>query len=278
MKLHQSFAAGMLCVTTMLSVPSMAQTWSDTWLGYRHGDAFREPGNPDRVSKDILNVGHASGYGYGQNFFNLDILQSDRNDPAQGGATGATEFYLVYRHQVHADKLTRTPWQFGPVRQVAITLGFDLNTKNTAVAPRKRLALMGPTLKLDVPGFLDVSLLAAYETGHCGVCQEPTVSYDPFPMLSLAWGIPFDVVGAPLRFQGFANAMAGKGENHGGNETHTELLSRPALMLDVGHFLLGEDKVMWVGVGYEIWRNKFGNQGVIGVDTATLTANAEWHF
>lgn len=278
MNLNQILAMGMLTLTTLCSTPAAAQTWSDTWLGYRHGDAFREPGNPETVSKDILSVGHASGYGYGQNFFNLDIFQSDRNDPAQGGATGATEFYLVYRHQVHADKLSHTSWQFGPARQVAVTFGFDLNTKNTAVTPRKRLVVMGPTLKLDVPGFLDVSLLAAYETGHCGVCQEPTVSYDPFPMLNLAWGIPFDLAGAPLRVQGFANLIAGKGENHSGRDTHTELLARPALMLDAGHFWLGQDKVMWVGLGYEIWRNKFGNQGVVGVDTTTVTANAEWHF
>jgi len=278
MTLSHVVAPVALMVTSMLSVTAMAQTWSDTHLGFRHGEAHRELANPEEISKEVLSVGHVSGYGYGQNFFNLDILQSDRNDPAQGGATGATEFYLVYRHQVHADKLSHTSWQFGPVRQVAVTLGFDLNSKNTAVAPRKRLAVIGPTLKLDVPGFFDVSLLAAYETGHCGVCTEPTVSYDPFPMLNLAWGMPFDLAGAPLRFQGFANLIAGKGENHSGSDTHTELLTRPALLLDLGHFLLAQDKILWAGMGYEIWRNKFGNEGVMGADTTTVTANVEWHF
>ena len=35
---------------------------------------------------------------------------------------------------------------------------------------------------------------------------------------------------------------------------------------------------LWMGVGYEYWRNKFGNHSQPGVDTDAMTLNLEWHF
>jgi nucleoside-specific outer membrane channel protein Tsx len=71
------------------------------------------------VRKHVLQFSHASGYAYGQNFLNLDVLQSDKNDPSSGGDTGATEFYLTYRHQLHLGKLLDKDLSFGPVKEVA---------------------------------------------------------------------------------------------------------------------------------------------------------------
>ena len=149
----------------LLAMPAAGQaaTWSDTFVGYRYGSDFREPTNTKDVDKHVLQFTHASGYSVGQNFVNLDVLQSDKADPASGGASGATEFYLTYRHQVHLGKAFDRSFAFGPVKEVAVTAGFDLNTKNTAFSPRKRLVVLGPTLKFDVPGFLDVSLLVGKE-------------------------------------------------------------------------------------------------------------------
>ena len=75
-------------------VPNAAQaaTWSDTFIGYRFGTDFREPNNRDEVRKHVLQLTHSSGYSIGQNFVNLDVLQSDSKDPASGSDSGATEF------------------------------------------------------------------------------------------------------------------------------------------------------------------------------------------
>ncbi len=92
--------AAALALSAPLATPAVAATWSDTFLGYRYGTQFHEPNNTKDVRKHVLQFTHASGYSLGQNFVNMDVLQSDKNDPISGGDSGATEFYLTYRRQL----------------------------------------------------------------------------------------------------------------------------------------------------------------------------------
>ena len=63
--------------------PASAADWSDTAISWRYGQRFREPFNPADIKKNIFALTHASGYKYGTNYFNVDLLQSDSNDPAR---------------------------------------------------------------------------------------------------------------------------------------------------------------------------------------------------
>ncbi|HRP25058.1 MAG TPA: hypothetical protein PLC66_13850 [Thauera sp.] len=282
------------CLLAALPAVGHAATWSDTYVGYRYGTEFREPTNSRDVEKHVLQFTHASGYSVGQNFVNLDVLQSDKTDPASGGGSGATEFYLTYRHQLHLGKVFDRSFAFGPVKELAVTAGFDLNTKNTAFSPRKRLLVLGPTLKFDVPGFLDLSLLVGKEWNRCGLepatpggfdpCPKTEVSFDPQWILSAAWGIPFSAGSVPLKFQGFININGEKGRDYAGVKTRTETLMRASLMVDVGQMAWGKKNTFLMGVGYEYWRNKFGNHAYAngvekaGIDTNAPTFQMEWHF
>jgi hypothetical protein len=69
-------SAALLLTAALLSVsaPSSAFTWSATYIGYRYGTQFHEPGTPNAVRKNILQLTHADGYALGGNFLNLDIL------------------------------------------------------------------------------------------------------------------------------------------------------------------------------------------------------------
>lgn len=265
-----------------------AATWSDSFLGYRYGTQFHEPSNTKDVRKHVLQYSQSSGYSVGQNFVNLDILQSDKNDPSSGGDTGATEFYLTYRHQLHLGKLLERDFSFGPVKEVAFTAGFDLNTKNTTFAPRKRLVVAGPTLKFKVPnaGFFDLSLLAGKEWNHCGLasCTDHEHGFDTQLILSAAWGLPFQAGPVPLKFQGFLNYNTDKGKDYAGVKTEAETLMRTSLMVDVGQMAAGRKNTLLMGVGYEMWLNKFGNHATAagvtkpGINTYAPTLQVEWHF
>lgn len=265
-------------------VAAHAADWSDTFIGYRYGTRFTEPNIRDDIKKHVIQFGHASGYKLGQNFMNVDVLLSDRKDPAQGGETGATDVYLIYRHQLHLGKAFGRSFAFGPVKEVGITAGFDLSTKNTAFAPRKRMAVVGPTLKFDVPGFFDVSLLYTLERNHCGLapCRLPQNhaehTFDPYLIVNAAWGIPFELASIPMKFQGFANYITPKGRDYFNVETKSERLVRTSLMVDVGRMAWGAKNSLWVGVGYEYWQHKFGSHDKPGVNTRTPTLQAEWHF
>ena len=113
-----------------------AAGWSKSSISYRAGDEFHEPANPAEIHKDIYCFTHVSGYQYGQNFVNLDVLQSDSSDAARGGAQGAHEIYVAYSHQLYLGRVLNRDLSFGPVKDVALSTRFDWNSKNTEL-PRR---------------------------------------------------------------------------------------------------------------------------------------------
>lgn len=267
------------------ALPAAAADWSDTSIGYRTGSKYAEPFGANDIHKDIFNLTHVSGYKYGTNFFNVDLLLSDEKDPAFAGSTnGAQETYIVYRHTLDFGKVTGAKLAWGPISSVGLTAGFDWNTKDDAgYNSKKRMLVLGPTLSFAVPGFLNVSLLQLWESNapyntytHTGVARY---SYDPHPMLTAAWGIPIGSL--PLSFEGFANFIASKGTNEFGAGTKPETNIDMQIMYDVGT-LLGSKGKFKVGLEYQYWRNKFGNdhEGPAGDGAFAKTPmiRAEYHF
>ncbi|OYU44371.1 MAG: outer envelope protein [Burkholderiales bacterium PBB4] len=276
-----------LSLFTLAMGTAHAALWSDTSIGYRTGSQYSEPFNNTPFSKDILNLNHVSGYQYGSNFFNADLLLSSATDPAgKGSKEGAHEVYVVYRHTLDLEKLTGTPYKFGPVRGVGLVGGFDFNTKTDAgYNSKKRMVVAGPTLMMDVPGFLNVGLLALWESNapfntFTGVATN-RYNYDVHPMLSLAWGIPFNV-GIPLSFEGFANFIASKGKNEFGADTAAETNIDMQVMYDFGPAMGAHKNALKVGVQYQYWENKFGNNASgpagSGAIAKTPMIRVEYHF
>ena len=256
-----------------------AANWSDTSVFYRTGNNFREPANSKNVSKDIFGFTHVRGYDYGQNFLNVDILTSDKNDPARGGSQGAQEIYVVYAHQLYLGKVFKKDLSFGPVKEVALTTGFDWNTKDTAFAPKVRKVLIGPTLKFDIPkGFLDVSLLYYKEKNNNGIVGK-SVDFDSTYRIALAWGVPFQLGPVPLSFEGFLNYTGEKGKDGFGDKTGPETWSDIFVMADVGQMVMGKPKTLRAGIGYEYIKNKFGaTSDIAGSKTTTPMLKVQWHF
>jgi nucleoside-specific outer membrane channel protein Tsx len=276
-----------LAAATFCSLSTQAADWSDTSIGYRYGSDFREPVNANEISKNILNFNHVSGYKYGSNFFNADLLLSDEKDPSSAGATsGAQEVYVVYRHTLDLGKVTGKDFKFGPVRGMGAVAGFDFNTKTDAgYNSKKRMVVVGPSFMMDVPGFLNVSLLALWESNapystFSGVAT-PRYSYDVHPMLNLAWGMP--VPGVPLAFEGFANFIASKGKNEFGGDTAAETNIDMQVMYDLSGVMGAKPKTLRVGLEYQWWKNKFGNNNDSafykgGAFAKTSMVRAEYHF
>jgi len=265
----------------LLSATGAAQaaTFSDTYLGYRYGSGFTEPAIAADVPKHIFMLGHFSVYKYGTNFFNLDILRSIENDPAgnSNNQGQAQELYAAYRHALSLGKTLGSPIAFGPVRDVSITAGFDAGAKNTRFAPRPFKLLLGPTFNIGLPvGFLDLSVLLYNETNNNGIVSRE-VKFDTTYQLGAVWGVPF-TLGTPAIFKGFLSITGPKGKDGFGVETKTETLLRSSVQWDVGT-LAGLNKgTVFTGIGYEYWKNKFGNPPGIGTKTSTPTLHAEWHF
>ena len=270
-------------------VPSAhAADWSDTSLSVRYGTHFAEPydnqtdGGRVDIKKTIIGLTHADGYKYGSNFFNLDVLLSDRNDPGDGikGNPGAQEFYLVYRHTLDLAKVSGHDLKYGYMRGLGLTAGFDLNSKNDAYASKKRMLVIGPTLMLDVPGFLNLSALFLDESNSPNGLPS-RYHYKNHGALEADFGIAIGSL--PIAFKGYALYIGSKGKNEFGGPTAPETHIDVALTYDVGTFMTMAKNSLSIGLEYEYWKNKFGNPATTpgagpGAFAHTPMVRAEYHF
>lgn len=264
-------AVGASILLSLLSGPSAAADWSDNSVGYRYGTSFAEPYVSSDISKHVLNFTHASGGKYGTNYLNVDVLKSGRDD------SHATEAYLVYRYTLDLGQASGKDLRFGAVRGLGLTAGIDLNTKNDpGYGSKKRMLVAGPTLMFDVPGFLNISLLALWESNRpVGVSSR--YRYDTHPMLSAAWNIPLG--GGKWSFEGYLNQIAAKGTNEFGGPTAPETNLDMQLMYDFSTAVSLQPKTLKAGLAYQYWRNKFGNpSNVPGSLAKTPMIRAEYHF
>lgn len=251
---------GALLAVLLVATPAYALEWSDNSFHLLYGTTFREPANPRDISKAILGFTHVDGYKWGGNFLNIDMLysMSGYGDDVQGlsevKSAGATEVYVVYRHTLSLNKMSGGKTFEGKVlRDLGIVLGTDLNTKNHAFSSRKIMPVVGVNASFNVPGFLNLSLLLDKEWAVNGILGKE-VTFDVTPMVAASWGIP---VYGPLTFEGFGQVNLPKGKDAFGADTVTEVLLHPKLLVDVGTFF--GSKGYQLGVGYEYWLNKFGN-------------------
>jgi len=257
--------AALFAACAACCLAARAADWSDTSIGYRWGNKFAEPFEGDSIPKSIFDFQHASGYKYGTNFFNVDMLLSSSKDPsAPGSSAGAQETYVVYRHMLDLGKVTGKNLGWGPIRGYGITAGFDYNAKTDAgYNSKKRMPLLGPTVQMEVPGFLNISVLELWESNapynDFTQTATPRYSYKPHPMLSLAFGINFNVGPVPLAYEGFAVYIASKGTNEFGGPTAPETNWDSQLMYDLSPVFGAGPKTFRVGYEYQFWKNKFGN-------------------
>jgi nucleoside-specific outer membrane channel protein Tsx len=277
---RHTFAFSALLLSTTTSV--QAADWSDNSISYLYGTRFAEPGINGPITKNIVEFAHSDGYKYGSNFFDVQALFSDINDPANGGDNGATEVYVVYRHQLSLNKISGQDYKWGPVRDWSLSGGLDWNTKNTTFAPAKRMLVIGPTINFDVPGFWDLSVMYRSESNHNGLsfAQEHDIRFNNTYYLETAWDIPFHLATVPLKFKGFANFVPPKGKDGFGNDTVSETLVHASLLVDVGELTVGKKNTFFAGVGYEYWKNKFGNNSANtpGTEANAPFLNLEWHL
>jgi len=277
-----------------------AVEWSDTSISWRYGSDFAEPfintptGGRVDIAKNIFALTHADGYKYGTNFFNVDMLLSDNKDPASCAnfiCTGsAQEAYVVYRGALSLNKISGKNYGNSLVRDWEGKFGFDWNTKDDAgYNSKKRMFVLGPQMSMNVPGFLNIAVLGLWEsnapcttfpvapgTSSC----TPRYDYKTHAALDLSWGIPFGASG--FNFQGYFLQIASKGRNEFGGPTKAETHFDGAVMYDLGALMGGPKQAFKVGLEYEWWRNKFGNdyKGPAGQGAFAKTPmiRSEYHF
>ncbi len=111
-------------------------TLTDNRLTYSYLPGGSDPGVPGKTAKQIVSFTHFDVWAYGTNLLGVNLLKSDRHDPAApcpvGGATGcegATEFFGFVRSTFGFNQVFQTnSFTWGPLRNVSLEVGADGET------------------------------------------------------------------------------------------------------------------------------------------------------
>ena len=255
--------------------------WNDTYVGYRWGDDFHYPGMSSTIVQNVGYLTTLGGFRFGSYVFNVEYLVSNAANPEAGGPAdgGAQEVYSVGRVEFSAGKILGHYVGFGPIRDYGLTVGYEFGTKNDAYAERARMIVIGPTIEFAIPnGFLNLTAGVRTESNHNGIVGDD-VHFNAAWHVESSWLVPFRVGPVPLIFRGFAGLTGPKGKDGFGVQTTTELITRVALLADVGSFI-GHPRAAYAGIGYEYWYHMYGTPTTEAPGTITNAPMlmAEFHF
>lgn len=263
-----------IAVLAAMAGNSWALEWSDNQISVQTGPRFSEPGTSQPIRKRVYEFVHTSGDKLGTNLVIGQVLESDMTDPAAGNGHGAQEFFGLVRRTFSVSRVSGRDMKFGPIQDISLAFAFERDTKNIQFAPGKRAVMAGLAFDLPVKNGFGVLNVYAYKERNYNSIAATEVNFDTALMLHSAWAIPF-TVGIPLRFVGDTKYIASKGKDGFGNATRPEFRLHAELLAEVG-----KNTGLLVGVGYEMWRNKYGaNQRVVpGARQNTPLLVARYHF
>jgi nucleoside-specific outer membrane channel protein Tsx len=177
--------------------------WNDTFVGYRYASDFHFPGSAAKVAQNIGSLTTTGGFGLGSYFFNVDYLQSDRNNPEASpagvsgvGTHGADETYSVGHVEWSGSKILHQHLGFGFVRDLGVTTGYEWGTKDDQFEQRAKMWMLGLTAEFAVPGYWNLTVGARNEQNYNGITGVD-LHYKTAWHLDSAWMIPIN--GAPVQ-------------------------------------------------------------------------------
>lgn len=180
-------------------------------------------------------------------------------EPAAGGNAGAMGLYAILRAGLSINRIAGRPVvAIGPLKDVDLQAGVNLQTKNSAFAPNERTFYAGPNFQFRFgQAFVNVAVQVRQEWNRNGILGRDE-DYGVGVNISPVWNIPFRIGGAQLVFDGFADYNSAKGRDVTGHQTKAEFLARPQLKLDISRLAGQPSRVLELGVGLEYWHNMFG--------------------
>lgn len=262
-----SSSSGMISGQRSEALPpgSKSQHASDT-VAYWFGSSYRTPfvlkpgtGQGANIARQSIEYTHLGIWSMGSNFADLMVNQSNMAEPASGGGVGATEIYATLRSDVGLNQVTHSKaFRFGPLRDVAVEWGANLEAKNSSYAPAERTIYFGPKLRFALPqGYFNLALHLRKEWNHEGVLGKAE-NYDPDFNMEPTWLLPFKIGRLHLAYGGFADYNTRKGKDSFGSPTAPEFLIRSVVSIDVGAALLHRSQFIDVSGGLWYWHNEYG--------------------
>ena len=266
---------------------------NDNSISYHYEFTATNPG-AGKTPKNVLTFTHFDVWAYGTNFINIDWLKaSSSQTPTSSGTEGYTEIYGFFRSTFGFNEIFNTKaFSAGPLTNVSLMVGADLNTDNAFLGSAKRSIEAGLQFSFATPykGFLNLTPTIYKEWQHDGFAAAFGAGTNPSGAVSFntTWGFeylwvqPLAFQPLPLTFKAFGTVHGAKGcgEPCGGPVAQgltrgVEWYAQENLELDAGKLMGYRPGMYSVWVGYRYWVNKFGIQSQ---QTPVAAANSSGNF
>lgn len=221
--------------------------WQTNEVHYQYGGNFKTAysGNNNTQNAHIFTLQHADGWKYGDNFFFVDLTESQFADFDVYG-----EFYSNFS----LGKITGNDFSAGAISDVGVIAGFNYakNAKVRKFLPGVRLAWNIPNfafLNTDVTAYIDDSRGVAK-----GGAPKETTSF----MVDVNWALPFSIGNHDFSIEGHIEYIDGRSNEFGGDVSY-HILGQPQFRYDLGKTLFDAAGHLFVGLEYQFWINKLGD-------------------
>lgn len=250
-KRHRSgrrlLGASLLLALAASQAEAGAAKWSSTNIQYLYGDTYEVIGG-GQDAHSIITLEHVNGWAYGDNFFFVDITSPDEDD-----STAPTGFYGEISPRLSLSKVTGKDLAFGIVKDVLLTSTME-------IGQGFHNYLYGVAVDLNIPK-VPVFQINYYAR------NEITAPTEVGSQVTLVWVAPFSLGPVDMTFEGFADYAFDLGDNAEDN-----LIAGPRLLVDIGK-MFGAPGTLQAGVEHQVWRNKYG---IDGVDEDVTQAMVKW--
>jgi len=213
---------------------AISADWQSTNVQLLHGTSYEDLGGAiDDEEKTVFTFEHANGWAYGDNFFFLDVS----NPNAKG-----TAYYAEFSPRVSLGKLMGKDLSSGVIKDVMFAFTQEMGQGLHAT-------LYGVGFPLDVAGFAFSDINFYVRESRHDTFGESQTGYQ----LTYDWLYPFSIGSTKIAFEGFIDYAFG--EDGGANPKEDNIIAGPRLLVEVA-------PGVQLGFEYQIWRNKFGIDGV----------------
>lgn len=288
-------AADMATKAPVLKAPAELPFFfvNDNSISYHYEFLATNPG-AGKTPKHVLSFTHFDVWKYGTNFINIDWLKAtSMQTPTLDGGAPYTEIYGFFRSTFGFNEIFNTKaFSYGPLTNVSLMVGADLNTDNTQLGSAKRSIEAGIQFSFAMPykGFLNLTPTVYKEWQHDGFNAVTPGTTNPSGNVDFrtTWGFEWLYV-QPLaflpswlpltyKFFGTIHGPKGMGEPAGsaGLVRTTEYYLQQNLSLDVGPWLGLRPNMYSVWGGYRYWVNKFGIDPKQPFGNFTATTESTW--
>ena len=226
-KLSSLLCALLLCIATQIHADSPL-LFNLNSLTYQQGDHYRVVDH----EQEIWTFEHLSVWSWGDMYFFYDDLHQQNVDHH--------DYYYEWSPRLSFGKFSDQSFEFGPVRDVLLSSTFERGSDGF------NAWLLGFAFDWNIPGldFFSTNFYYRDTEGLAGDTWQTTI----------VWAFPFSIRNLDFVFDGYTDIRGDEDDAKG------DLNFNPQLKLDLGK-LLGYPQVLYGGIEYNHWNNKFGIDG-----------------